>query len=334
MSALTSSMVLSWSGVSTCAKASSSSRCHGVSGREGVPGRGHPRGVEADELGGDLLDVALGPALGLVPVGAAHLVQGGLLAADVAGDLVELVGGHVEPVAGLAALGRGVLEDEVLAGRARDGALHHLDEAPHTVLLVHDEVARPQLEGVDLVAATRRHPAHVLGGRARAAGRPGEVGLGDDGEARAGDEEARADGTGGDGDDPGLRVGVVGDEPARDVVLGEHLGDALGQARALGGDQHRPVVGDEAAQLGDGLLGVAAEGGRGLEPEVEGVVVVVTGERGEVEPAHAEVAGLLAQLGQGAERRGAEHGRRGRSARRCRSRRSPSRPRGTPGWSR
>ena len=74
--------------------------------REGVPARRHPRGVEPDQLGGDLLDVAPGAALGLVPVRAAHLVEAGLLAADVAGDLVELVGGHVEPVAGLAALGR------------------------------------------------------------------------------------------------------------------------------------------------------------------------------------------------------------------------------------
>ena len=65
---------------------------------------------------------------------------------------------------------------------------------------------------------------------------------------------------GGDRDDARRGVGAVGDEPARDVVLGEHLGDALGQARTLGGDEHRPVVGDEAAQLGDGLLGVAAEG--------------------------------------------------------------------------
>ncbi|CPU65258.1 Uncharacterised protein [Mycobacteroides abscessus] len=32
MSALTSSIVASWSGVSTYANASSSSRCHGVSG--------------------------------------------------------------------------------------------------------------------------------------------------------------------------------------------------------------------------------------------------------------------------------------------------------------
>ncbi len=37
MSALTSSIVTSWSGVSTYAKASSSSRCHGVSGPKECP---------------------------------------------------------------------------------------------------------------------------------------------------------------------------------------------------------------------------------------------------------------------------------------------------------
>ena len=37
MSALTSSMVVSWSGVSTNGNASSSSRCHGVSGPNACP---------------------------------------------------------------------------------------------------------------------------------------------------------------------------------------------------------------------------------------------------------------------------------------------------------
>ena len=37
MSAFTSSMVVSWSGVSANAKASSSSRCHGVSGPKAWP---------------------------------------------------------------------------------------------------------------------------------------------------------------------------------------------------------------------------------------------------------------------------------------------------------
>ncbi len=91
-------------------------------------------------------------------------------------------------------------------------------------------------------------------------------------------------------------------------MLAEHLGDALGEAVALGRDEHRPVIGDEAAQLGDGLLGVAPEGRRDLEAEVEGVALVVAGERREVEPAHAEVTGLLAQLGQRAEGGRAEDG--------------------------
>ena len=312
-------MVLSWSGVSTWAKASSSSRCHGVSGRERVPGRRHAGGVQADQLGRDLLDVALGPALGLLPVRAAHLAEGGLLPADVAGDLVELVGRHVEAVGGLPALGCRVLEHEVLTGRGRHGALHHLHEPPDAVLLVHDEVTRLQREGVDLVAAPRRHPAHVLGRGPGPARRAGEVGLGDDGQALPRHEEPGADPARGDRDQTGCRVGTLAvsrtrrvrdpaDEPARDVVLGEHLGDALGQARPLRRDEHRPVVGDEATQVGHGILGVAPEGGRDLEAEVEHVAVVVTGEGGEVEPAHAQVAGLAAQLGQGAERRRAEDG--------------------------
>ena len=74
---------------------------------EGVALGGHPGAVEADQLAGDLLDVAcLARPLVFVPVGAAHLVQGRGLAADVAGDLVELVGRHEEPVGRLAALAR------------------------------------------------------------------------------------------------------------------------------------------------------------------------------------------------------------------------------------
>ena len=98
------------------------------------------------------------------------------------------------------------------------------------------------------------------------------------------------------------------DQAAGHVVLGEHLGDPLGQARPLGGDEDRPVVGHQGAQVGHGSVGVTAEGGRDLEAEVEHVAVLVAGERGEVEPTHPEVAGLGSQFGQGPERRRAEHG--------------------------
>ena len=135
---------------------------------EGVPLGGLPRGVQLDQLGGDLLDRLAGPALALGPVGATEPVERGLLAADVPGDLVERVGRHVEPVGRLAALGGAVLDHQVLAGRALHRALHHLDVAADAVLLVHDVVAGLELERVDLVLAPGRHLAHVLGGRALA----------------------------------------------------------------------------------------------------------------------------------------------------------------------
>ena len=127
--------------------------------------------------------------LRLAPVAAAEPVQRRLLAADVAGDLVELVGRHVEPVGRAAALGGAVLEHEVLAGRALHLALLHLDVAADAVLLVHDVVAGLELERVDLLLAAGRHLAHVLGGRALA----GEVVAGEHGEPAVVDE-ARASG--------------------------------------------------------------------------------------------------------------------------------------------
>ena len=206
MSAFTSSMVCSWSGVSANGNASSSSCCHGVSGAERVPLRRHARGVELHELDGDVAHGLARPALGLRPVAAAHLREGGRLAADVAAQQVELVGGHEELVAGVAALRRRVLEHEVLAHRGgllldargaarpggaaarRDLALHHLDEPADAVRLVHDVVARLELQRVDDVAAPAREllvlPRVVAGGAAV------ELGLGDEPELRLGHLEA------------------------------------------------------------------------------------------------------------------------------------------------
>jgi hypothetical protein len=162
MSALTSSIASSWSGVSTYGKASSSSRCQGCPDRK--RGRARPSGrVELDETGGDVLDGLPGASLALGPVAAAEPVEAGRLAPDVAGHQLELVGGDEHPVAGLPALARGVLQDQVLAGGALDGALHHLDVAADSVLLVHDDVAGAELHRVDGVLAPAGHPlADVL----------------------------------------------------------------------------------------------------------------------------------------------------------------------------
>ena len=131
-----------------------------------------------------------GAALALGPVGAAEPVEAGLLAADVAGDLVERVGRHEEPVGRAAALGGAVLEDEVLAGGALHLALAHLDEPADAVLLVDDVVARLQLERVDLPLAARGHPALVAGRAALA----GQVVAGEQHQAEAVGDEAVGEG--------------------------------------------------------------------------------------------------------------------------------------------
>ena len=227
-------------------------------GTERVPRRGHPRRVEPDELPRDLPDGLAGAALGLRPVGAAHPRELRRLAAHVAGDLVEGVAGDEQPVPGLAALAGRVLDHEVLAGRAADRALDHLDVPADTVLLVHDEVPGAQLQRVDDGAPAAGQAPHVLG-RGPAAG---DVGLGEQGDPQPLGDEPVLDAGGGDVDDGRLRRLVDGrGEPRRHVGGRQHLDHPLGRAGALGGGHHPPPGGDEVAQVGEGLLGLAAVAG-------------------------------------------------------------------------
>ena len=124
--------------------------------------RGLACGIQLDELARDLADGPSRAALAGAPVGPTQLVEGGLLPADVSADLVELVHRHEQAVAGLPALAGGVLDDEILAGRAVHGAVDELDVASDAVLLVHDVVSGGQLERIDLLASPRRH-ARALG---------------------------------------------------------------------------------------------------------------------------------------------------------------------------
>ena len=110
------------------------------------------------------------------------------LAADVAGDLVELVGGHEEPVARAGRACSGAYSITRYSRVAPPiGALHHLDEPADAVLLVHDVVAGAQLQRVDDVArggwAVRRMSLV-------AARRAGEVGLGEQREPQLLGDEA------------------------------------------------------------------------------------------------------------------------------------------------
>ena len=219
---------------------------------------GLPGGVQLDQLGGDLPDRLAGPALALGPVAAAHLVQRRALAADVAGDLVERVHRHVEPVARLAALGRRVLDHQVLADGAGHGALHHLDVAADPVLAVHDRVAGAQLERVDLVLAAGRHLAARLVGGALA----GQVGGGEHGQLDRLGQEAVGQLAGDDGADARLagRSSSVDQRPDRQLVLGEHLGHPVAGALALGDQHDPPAVAEPLGDVVDRRLGVAAVG--------------------------------------------------------------------------
>ncbi len=239
-------------------------------GAEGVSRGRHPGAVELDQVGGDLLDRLLRAGLGLGPVGAAEAVQGGGLAADVLGDLLQLVGGDVEPVAGLAALGRGVLHDQVLAGGALHGALHHLDVAAHAVLLVDDVVARLQGERVDGLAAPGGHPG-ALAARGLLAG---QVGLGEDGEPEVPVDEAVVDRAAGDVHHGGAEGAQVVVQPGRDALAAQDLDGAGGRAVALGDVDRAPAVGEPALGVGQCLGRVAAVGLGGVHAQLEGVGLV------------------------------------------------------------
>ena len=226
-------------------------------GGERVAAGGLPGGVQLDQLGGDLADGPAGPALALDPVGAAHPVQGRVLAADVAGHLVQRVHRHVEPVGRLAALGRGVLDHQVLPDRAGHAALHHLDVAADPVRGVHDRVAGGQLERVDLVLAADRHLAAGLVGGAL----PGQVAA------------VKTASLIGSARKPWISSPVTmvpmpasgmavqrGQRPDRQLALGEHLGEPLAGALALGHQDDAPAVADPLGDVVDRRLRVAPVG--------------------------------------------------------------------------
>ncbi len=271
-------------------------------------------GVQADELRCDLADGLARPALALLPVGAAHLVQAGLLAADVAGDLVELVGRYVQPVAGVAALAGRVLQQEVLAGRPLHRALHHLDVPADAVLLVHHVVAGLELQRVDLVAAAARQPVRLPVGRPGA----GQVGLGEHRELEPVGDEPAHQAAGGHVRHRGVRgAGEVELEPGRHVLAAQHLDQALGRPVPLGGEHHPPALAQPPADVVDRPLCLAPVRLDGARADHPGGLVrlgigerLIGDERRDAPPGHTQLGGVRPDVGEGLVRRGAQVDRR------------------------
>ena len=182
MSALTSVIAVSWSTVSVKPNASSISACHGRVRPERVPRAGLPLGVQRHQLAGDLAHRAAGLGFGIGPVAAAQPAQRRRLPADVPRQLIQRIHRDVELVGWLPALTGRVLEHQVLAPGAADGALGHLHEPPDAVLIVHHQVACGQRQRVDGVAPLGRQPLAVDGGGPVA----GQIGFGDDDQVGAG----------------------------------------------------------------------------------------------------------------------------------------------------
>ena len=155
MSALTNSIASRWSGVSVYGNASSNSRCQSVSTENGYPSRRLRSAYRFEQLAGELLGGPPGARLDRLPAGAAELRQRRVRAAgaDVAADLGQLVDGDEHAVRAR------VLEVQVVA---RDAG-HRLGVEPgeprEPVVLVHDDVAGPQIgEAPQHAAAPRRAP--------------------------------------------------------------------------------------------------------------------------------------------------------------------------------
>ena len=175
-------------------------------GPEGVARALLAGAVEGDELVGDLARRRAHPCLGLLPVAAAHAMQRRRVAARVVADGIDLVGGHVELVAAA------VLQQQVVALGAAEGALHHAAVAGDAVLVVHEEPLGVRAPG----------PWAPMGAAAA-----GHVVLGQDGELHARQDEApleRLDDDGSLGKWCGGRVRVQ--HWKADALLGEQRGDA------------------------------------------------------------------------------------------------------------
>ena len=281
-------------------------------------GRGHPGRVQLDQLRGDLLDRLAGPALGLGPVRAAQPVQARAPRRRRTWSPLQLVGGHVEPVAGWPRLAGRVLDAPGTRGWPRPTVRDHLHVPAHAVLLVHHVVARSR------AAADRPRRG---GGWASArmslvvgspAGCPARSRLGQHGQLDRGPDEAVLEPRRWSRGTPGSGGSArSGSSRAPMSSPRQHLGQPLGRAVPLGDQHDPPALGQPAAHVGDQRAVFAAVGrcrggiDAGTEPSARSAIGAPAGSRlvrvGDAEgrdrpPRHAQRRGRGADLARSAGR--------------------------------
>ncbi len=210
---------------------------------------GHPGGVQPDQFAGDFLDGLARLGLGAGPVRAAHLAEHRRITADIPCHLVQLIGGDKQPVPWRAALGRGILQDQIFADAVAttgDLALDEFDEPADAVLFMHHGIAGQQLQRVHGVPPLGRHAPHVLGG---AGGGPSQqVSFGQQPQFETVQDKTAPDGGSGHLDDARLRLLLQGVHAGtRDVGVVEQFRQALRRARTLRGHHNPPLVPDMGA---------------------------------------------------------------------------------------
>ena len=225
MSALTSSDARIWSGVSSYGNDASISACHGVSGPKAWPRRPGARGVQLEQLLGEIGDRPRDPLLGPEPLGAAEAGEGRPLPAGVAGDPRDLLDRDEDPVAARER------ELEVVAVLAGAAASEHLLVARDAVVDVDDEVAgRQALEDVARDDAPQRpRPADADG--------PEQLAVGDEGQPVRAAGEAAVQAAIDERDGPGRRGGL---DPLDDRDRVPGLLEELREARRLVRGQDDP----------------------------------------------------------------------------------------------
>ncbi len=234
-------MARSWSEVSTKGNDDSSSACHGVSGSEGVPGHLQSSPVEGHQLLGHLVHGGPGLGAGPLPFGASQPGHRRGVATGIGRQQFDLVGGQVQLV------GPPVLEEQIVAGCAPHGAGDHAAVPGHSVLAVDDVVSGGEVveEPVDGAG-----PGAGLTVRAATAG---DVGLGENGDPRLGqDESAIQPGHHDSSTWVADQIGSPGHGPDRastDSLLGQNPRQPVGARPGGGAQHHRVIVVDQSGDL-------------------------------------------------------------------------------------